>query len=59
MCTDLDRQPPDQSAYYSFEANQGGYEISLTNILIAGRPIVDEILAKWEKVYKKGMYVYN
>ncbi|KAL7421263.1 hypothetical protein Q5752_004148 [Cryptotrichosporon argae] len=54
--SDLDRAPPNQTSLYSFEvADQGGFTPSIENILIAGLPIVEGILANWDTTYKAGV----
>ncbi|CAD6583308.1 MAG: hypothetical protein TREMPRED_003521, partial [Tremellales sp. Tagirdzhanova-0007] len=62
--SDFDRAPPDQGTVQSFEADQGGDDPSITNILIAGQPIVEGILNDWNKTFNAGVsaqdgWLYN
>ncbi|KAK4052027.1 hypothetical protein OIV83_002321 [Microbotryomycetes sp. JL201] len=54
--SDFDRAPPTiVSAYEAFEAEQGGFEPALENLVIVGKPLVQHILQFWNSIYKKGI----
>ena len=58
--SNFDRQYPGQTAYESlFKSSSGGFHLATANIYIAGKPIIDDILANWASVYKKGIKVGN
>lgn len=58
--SNFDRQHPGETAAQSlFDDISGGFPISLANLYNAGRPIVDDILAKWDKVWSDGIKVNN
>ena len=44
----FDRPAPDQSAYASIHAESGGFPLSTANLLHAGKPLVDDIVRRWE-----------
>lgn len=53
--SDFSRPPPSMSATdYFFNRTDGGIEASLDNLVIAGTPIIHDILHNWETVYEKG-----
>lgn len=53
--SDFTRPPPSMSAYeYFFNRTDGGIQASLDNLVIAGTPILRDILNNWESVYEKG-----
>ncbi|KPV73807.1 uncharacterized protein RHOBADRAFT_28192 [Rhodotorula graminis WP1] len=54
--SDFDRAPKQSDdAYTAFEAEQGGFEPAIQNLVIAGRPVVDDIVAKWDSTYESGI----
>ncbi|TKA50558.1 hypothetical protein B0A53_06049 [Rhodotorula sp. CCFEE 5036] len=54
--SDFDRAPNvTVDAYTAFEAEQGGFEPAIQNILITGRPVVEDILKNWDSVYSAGI----
>ncbi|GAA5945929.1 hypothetical protein JCM10213_006187 [Rhodosporidiobolus nylandii] len=54
--SDFDRAPhASDDAYTAFEAEQGGFAPAIENILIAGRPFVEDVVAKWDSVYAAGI----
>lgn len=54
-CSDFDRPPPGvDPVYHLTEAPQGGFEISLQNILLAGLPFVVDVVDNWD-FYEKGI----
>lgn len=58
--SNFDREHPGETAYTNlFNDNSGGFPISLANLYNAGRPIVDDILASWDKTWKGGIKVKN
>lgn len=58
--SDFDRPPPDATAYQGlFVEGQSGFDTALVNIYRAGAPFVEDIVANWEKVYKKGIAPSN
>lgn len=53
--SDFSRPPASMSAYeYFFNRTDGGIEASLDNLVIAGTPILHDIIHNWETVYEKG-----
>ncbi|GAA5989031.1 hypothetical protein JCM10908_006279 [Rhodotorula pacifica] len=54
--SDFDRAPNvTVDAYTAFEAEQGGFEPAIQNILITGRPVVEDILNNWDSIYAAGI----
>ncbi|GAA5889059.1 hypothetical protein JCM6882_009731 [Rhodosporidiobolus microsporus] len=54
--SDFDRAPhQSDDAYTAFEAEQGAFEPACQNLVIAGKPVVDEIVGKWYETYQKGV----
>ncbi|ORX39096.1 purine nucleoside permease [Kockovaella imperatae] len=53
--SDFDRAPPNLTELYAFEYNQGGFPPSIANILIAGQPIVEGIIANWDSEFEQGI----
>jgi purine nucleoside permease len=45
----FDRPAPGQSAYASIHADSGGFALSTANLVRAGKPLVDDIVRRWEK----------
>lgn len=41
--SDFDRGPANEDAYTAFEAEQNGFQVSLSNIFVAGYPIVEAV----------------
>lgn len=53
--SDFSRPPPSMSAYeYFFNRSDGGISASLENLVIAGTPIIHDIVQNWDKIYKSG-----
>jgi len=53
--SDFDRPPPGvDPVYHLTEAPQGGFEPALQNILLAGRPFVEDVIENW-KDYEAGI----
>ncbi|KAK4684567.1 hypothetical protein P7C73_g5606, partial [Tremellales sp. Uapishka_1] len=53
--SDIDRAPANMTTIDAFEADQGGFEISLQNILIAGGPIISGIIDHWDSTFSAGI----
>ncbi|GAA5847165.1 hypothetical protein JCM9279_006117 [Rhodotorula babjevae] len=54
--SDFDRAPKQSDdALTAFQAEQGGFEPAIQNLVIAGRPVVDDIVAKWDSTYESGI----
>jgi len=54
--SDFDRAPPNETeVYHLLCANQAGFDISISNIFIAGYPIVQDVLDNWDTAYAKGI----
>ncbi|GAA98867.1 hypothetical protein E5Q_05555 [Mixia osmundae IAM 14324] len=53
--SDIDRAPPGVDEYTAFEYDQGGFEPSIANLYLAGSPVVNDILAKWNTTYEAGI----
>ncbi|CED84359.1 Purine nucleoside permease [Phaffia rhodozyma] len=53
--SDLDRAPPGVDEYTSFTADQGGFEIALEHIYVAGKPVIDSIIQEWDDLYLEGI----
>ncbi|BGP42767.1 hypothetical protein JCM10450v2_006878 [Rhodotorula kratochvilovae] len=54
--SDFDRAPhQSDDAYTAFEAEQGGFAPAIQNLVVAGKPVVDDIVAKWDEVYDAGI----
>jgi len=52
----FDQAPPGESEVGSFfNDNSGGFLPSLQNLYITGRPIIDDIIKNWNRVYKDGI----
>jgi purine nucleoside permease len=47
--SNFDRPYPGQSAFQSIRADSGGFRPALANLVRAGRPLVDAIVADWPK----------
>jgi purine nucleoside permease len=52
--SNFDRPYPGQSAYESLKANSGGFKPALDNLVLAGKPLIDEITAHWDR-WKKNI----
>ncbi|RLV91179.1 Purine nucleoside permease [Spathaspora sp. JA1] len=53
--SDFSRPPPSMNAIeYFFNRTDGGIQASLDNLVLAGEPIVKDIVKNWEKVYADG-----
>ncbi|KAG2733940.1 hypothetical protein G9P44_003465 [Scheffersomyces stipitis] len=55
--SDFSRPPPSLSndTYkFFFDSNQGGIDASLENLVLAGTPLIHDIITNWDKVYEKG-----
>ena len=53
--SDFSRPPPSMSAYeYFFNRSDGGISASLENLVIAGTPIIHDIVQNWDKIYESG-----
>ncbi|GAA5865029.1 hypothetical protein JCM8547_007687 [Rhodosporidiobolus lusitaniae] len=54
--SDFDRAPNTSvDAYTAFEAEQGGFAPAIQNLVLAGKPVVDDIIANWDSVYAAGI----
>ncbi|BGP27000.1 purine nucleoside permease [Rhodotorula toruloides] len=54
--SDFDRAPnATADAYTAFEAQQGGFEPAIQNLVIAGKPFVDDVVKNWDQVYAAGI----
>ncbi|BGO94510.1 hypothetical protein NBRC10512_000313 [Rhodotorula toruloides] len=54
--SDFDRAPnATADAYTAFEAEQGGFEPAIQNLVIAGKPFVDDVVKNWDSVYAAGI----
>ncbi|KAL3425522.1 hypothetical protein PVAG01_02313 [Phlyctema vagabunda] len=54
--SNFDRPPPGITAAQElFHVQQGGFDISIQNIYVAGRPIVDDIIENWDSAYANGI----
>jgi purine nucleoside permease len=47
--SDFDRPYRGQSAYASLKSKSGGFELAAANLVVAGLPLVDEIVAHWDR----------
>jgi purine nucleoside permease len=55
--SDFDRAPPCvDPGYHLTKANQGGFQPAIQNIVLAGRPFVDDVVNNWDK-YEAGVPV--
>ncbi|KAL6450353.1 NUP Purine nucleoside permease [Candida maltosa Xu316] len=53
--SDFSRPPSSMSAVeYFFNRTDGGIQASLDNLVIAGTPIIHDIVQNWDNVYEKG-----
>ncbi|CAK9442304.1 uncharacterized protein LODBEIA_P60470 [Lodderomyces beijingensis] len=53
--SDFSRPPPSMNAVeYFFNRSDGGIQASLDNLVLAGTPIIHDILTNWDDVYAKG-----
>ena len=58
-CSDFDRPPPGEDPIYHLtKAPQGGFAPAIQNILLAGRPFVEDVVNHWE-MYKPGIPASN
>ena len=58
--SDFDRPYAGESDIYNLlYADQGGFEISLANIYLAGIKVVEMILTQWETIFEKGVKPTN
>ncbi|KAK6198020.1 purine nucleoside permease [Scheffersomyces amazonensis] len=54
--SDFSRPPPSINAVeFFFNTSQGGISASLDNLVLAGTPIIHDILSKWDSVYEAGV----
>ena len=57
--SDFDRAPPGiDQIYHLTKAPQGGFQPALRNILLAGRPFVDDVVNHWD-LYEPGIPASN
>ena len=57
--SDFDRPPPGvDDVYHLTQAPQGGFVSAIQNILLAGRPFVDDVVKNW-KEYEGGVKPAN
>ena len=57
--SDFDRPPPGESPLFNLVyANQGSFEISLENIVIAGSPFIKDVVKNWHE-YEGGIAPSN
>ncbi|KAK6454163.1 purine nucleoside permease [Scheffersomyces xylosifermentans] len=55
--SDFSRPPPslfNNTVKFFFDSDQGGIGASLDNLVLAGTPIIHDILTNWDKVYESG-----
>ena len=58
--SDFDRPPPGvDPVYHLRESSQGGFGPAIQNILLAGRPFVDDVVNNWYEIYEKGIVATN
>lgn len=58
--SDFDRPYPGESAIYNLlYANQGGFEVAVSNIYIAGIKVIEGILGGWDEIFAKGVKPSN
>jgi purine nucleoside permease len=58
--SDFDRPPPGvDPVYHLRESSQGGFGPAIQNILLAGRPFVDDVVNNWDETYEKGIVATN
>ncbi|KAK6460996.1 purine nucleoside permease [Scheffersomyces coipomensis] len=54
--SDFSRPPPSINAVeFFFNTSQGGSSAAVANIVLAGTPIIHDILTNWDKVYEAGL----
>lgn len=54
--SDFDRAPSNVTdAYAAFEADQGGFEIAIENLFVAGNPVVQAIVDGWDNEFAAGI----
>ncbi|GAA6010869.1 hypothetical protein JCM10207_003967 [Rhodosporidiobolus poonsookiae] len=53
--SDFDRAPPGGSAYENLQADAGGFEPAIQNLVVVGKPVVDDIVHNWDSVYSAGI----
>ena len=57
--SDFDRPPPGEDPIYHLtEAPQGGFDPAIQNILLAGRPFVEDVVKNWD-MYEPGITPTN
>ncbi|CAI5760696.1 unnamed protein product [Candida verbasci] len=55
--SDFSTNPPSMNAVdYFFNRKDGGIQASLDNLVIAGKPIITDIVKNWDKQYKNNKY---
>jgi len=54
--SDFDRKSPlsNLTAYEAFSTSMGGFDVAVTNLYLAGAPVVKEIVGNW-KEWKHGV----
>jgi len=58
-CSDFDRPPPGvDPVYHLREAPQGGFGPAIQNIILAGRPFVEDVVNNWD-TYEPGIAASN
>jgi purine nucleoside permease len=58
--SDFDRPPPGvDPVYHLRKAAQGGFGPAIQNILLAGRPFVDDVVNNWNETYENGIVPTN
>ena len=58
--SDFDRPYPGESAFYNLRvATTGGFDISISNIYLAGIKVVEGILTHWNTTFEKGIKPTN
>ncbi|GAA5997786.1 purine-nucleoside phosphorylase [Rhodotorula paludigena] len=54
--SDFDRAPhASDDAYTAFEAEQGGFEPAIQNLVLAGKPVIDDIIGNWDSIFDAGI----
>ncbi|GAA6032916.1 hypothetical protein JCM8097_000047 [Rhodosporidiobolus ruineniae] len=54
--SDFDQAPKaTDDAYTAFVAEQGGFEPAIQNLVLAGKPVVDDIVKNWDSKYEAGI----
>ncbi|GAA6010917.1 hypothetical protein JCM10207_003989 [Rhodosporidiobolus poonsookiae] len=53
--SNFDRAPPGGSEYEDLQSTSGGFSPAIANLVVAGKPVVDDIVHNWDSIYSAGI----